>query len=71
MNIEKWKLLKHFNCSERTLKVYLCRFSHIIYNLKTESYCNIKKTDLEELKSLIHTRKRQSDKVYRGKDVDS
>lgn len=58
--------MKRFNCTARTLDIYMCRFSHIQYSSKTEIYYNVQESDLEELKKLIHTRKRQKDAVYKG-----
>ena len=71
MRISENRLAKLLNCSEYTLRTYLGRsdFSHIRHykwrDLKI--YYPVHCADITELKRLIHTRKRQKDKIYAGK----
>ena len=73
MRISENRLAKILNCSIKTVQTYLARstFSHIkSYKWrKLKMYYPVHVADITELKSLIHTRLRQKDKVYAKKQV--
>lgn len=64
MNISVKRMCYLLNCSESTLRTYIARFPKIKWSKKNKMLENVYVSDINKLRKLIHTRKRQSDDIY-------